>query len=220
VLAFGQRGHNNVGMPVSPERAAILPLLDSMELKAGLPLPVELVSAAGDSSRYISHGLGNARDFTGGTPRHWFFVIPATSHRYGITSAEFGMRSGYQVDLDESRFTQELAINADLELNREKPPVNDLFRLIGGHVVDVVRKSGDLFVSGIEVTYKQVDEDEALRWSQLVYSRALLGVQDMLRKAVRQGKPLPEWTRSAISPKNRFLLAESMALSSLVAARG
>lgn len=209
---------------IDPERAKVLPLVEMMdrsELPPDIPPPRELVIAAGDESNYRSVGLGDARMFVGGSPRHWFFVALSQSYTPGLSIAEFGVThhdiTGKKHE--ESRFDHELGLDADLKLNEGDRAKSEMFSLMGGMLVDKVRRTGGLFFAGLEIRYRQINEEETIRWTQLVYSKALLDTQGILQEAIDRGISLPPWGEEAAKPQNMDLAAENMALSALILAR-
>lgn len=209
---------------IDAERASILPLVSDFD-RSTLPPDMashrELVIAAGDESSYISIGLGKARMFVGGSPRHWFFIAPSGTHAQGLSVAEFGITNKDMTGHghDEARFDHELALDADMQLNEGKPVVRDIFELMGGMLVEKVRQKGDLFLACLEIRYKPVQETRVARWTQLIYSNALLETQGILKEAISRGINLPSWAENASTSESVNIVAENMALSALIAAR-
>jgi hypothetical protein len=207
----------------SREAVAIFAEQGGLELEPPTTAKAEdFIRAAGDQSRYISTGLGVAHGADEGSPRHWLYVVPHPNYVHSAYAVEFGLSNQDYTGRPhaEARFDHELSIDETLKLNKDTPAVSKLFPSIGGLLVESVRKRGDLFVAGLEVRYKDIEDKEAVQWSQLVYSRGLLGTQESLKQATHALSKKPGWVKESLKIRNREILAENMALSALCAIRG
>lgn len=195
--------------------------LDSYDFDGSRVTPEELVIELGDETKYNSSSLvkPGQENLTGGSPRHWRLMLPNPRNPYGLNIVEFGHTLSDLTGLGNTsaRFSQELFVDRVLDLNRNlNPNIPKRFLQIGGHAIKAARSQGHKVFAGIEVRYKEIDEDEVVQWAHLVYSKAILRTYSNMRGAV--SKSATQRIRES-ERKDKIKNAETLALGSLVAAQ-
>lgn len=206
---------------VDPHRLEIAGRVSALELEVpNNPITAaDLVLAIGDTQRYLSGALAmdDEQELTGGgSPRHWRFILPGIE-KYTVDRVEFGLSdsdlTGHPID--EARFDHEFALDEIVDLNRDRPEVQHLFKHIGGLMVEAAKKSDDAFFAGLELRYKALEDGTIVKWVHLAYSRSLLDTQRRLKRFLNPNQDYPKWVKSVLKPSNRRVAAELMALSAL-----
>lgn len=128
-------------------------------------------------------------------PVAWRMAIP-TRNVHGVAPVELGTIVNDYQDKDLGLLDNELDFDAVVERAGKNPAVQELYGLIGAHVVDAVKRDGTPYFSALERKFRQNPDGTAMTWTQLYLAPGVMKTSQLLEKGInlrhKTGITVPE----------------------------